>query len=439
MEDLHMPHSPPRRRFLKLAALSLLGGCRGSAEFARKSPPSGLGLTRAKVVVVGGGFAGAALARYLHRLAPRVAITLVEPRRRYFPAPGSQWPLAGIPGPHPGGRDYAALHKAGIQVIEDTVTEARIAERDVLTAGGRALPYDRLVLAPGTRADHAAAPWNPPENVSPAWRPPFTELSRRLSDLSAGARVALLVPPSPFSGPASPYERAGLIAYYLKIRGIDAGVTLLDFNPEFCNQEEFFRGWRALHGYPQAGGRLERHVLSETVNIRREKAGFIVETPDNSLYADLLEIIPPQRAASLAENLGLTDASGWCPVHPLSFESRLQPGIHVIGDACRAGEMGKTAFAANAQAKVCAAALAAMFQGQTPADPIWLEAGYSLLAPEYGISRVNVYYLDPQGMIREIPEPGNGITGTRPHPRHEAVYARSAYLNLIQDTYCCDL
>lgn len=150
----------------------------------------------------------------------------------------------------------------------------------------------------------------------------------------------------------------------------------------------------------------------------------------------VVNVIPPQKASLIAEAAGLTDASGWCPVDPRSFESTLHKGIHVIGDSCIAGEMPKSGYAANTQAKVCAAVIVAMLNGQPVPEPSYMNTCYSLVAPDYGISVAGVYEL-ANGKIVAVKDSG-GVSPKDASPwvrKAEAAYARSWFKNITADMF----
>jgi len=151
---------------------------------------------------------------------------------------------------------------------------------------------------------------------------------------------------------------------------------------------------------------------------------------------DVINLIPPQKAGKIAFDAGLTDATGWCPINPVSFESTIHPGIHVIGDASIAGAMPKSGFAASSQGKVAAAAIVRLFQGKVPAAPSLVNTCYSLLAPGYGISVAGVYRLTAEGIV-EIKDAGGvtPITADDDQLKEEAMFAAGWYNNIVHDTW----
>jgi NADPH-dependent 2,4-dienoyl-CoA reductase/sulfur reductase-like enzyme len=219
-----------------------------------------------------------------------------------------------------------------------------------------------------------------------------------------GGLVVMSAPENPFRCPPGPYERASLIAWYLKQTKPKSKLILLDAKDNFSKQRLFQQAWNAL--YPN----LEWIGLSQGGKVSRVDAKTLSVTTDFQTYrAQVVNVIPPQQAGRIAQLAGVADRSGWCPIDPVTFESALQKNIHVIGDAAIAGAMPKSAFAANAQAKVCAAAIIDLLAGKDPTEPRLLNTCYSIVAPNYGISVAGVYK-PGKGLLSDI----EGAGGTSP-------------------------
>jgi NADPH-dependent 2,4-dienoyl-CoA reductase/sulfur reductase-like enzyme len=262
----------------------------------------------------------------------------------------------------------------------------------VTLAGGPRLAYDRLVLAPGVDLRWDSVPGYTEaaaERMPHAWKAgeQTTLLRRQLEAMPDGGLVVISAPANPYRCPPGPYERASLIAYYLKTQKPKSKLIILDAKDAFSKQRLFQNAWKEL--YP---GLIEWVSLSSGGKVSRVDAvSMTVETDFAKHQAAVANIIPPQKAGHIAELAGVADRTGWCPVEPLSFESTLQPNIHVLGDACIAGAMPKAGFAANAQAKVCAAALVRLLAGKQPDEPRLINTCYTTVAPEYGITVAAVY------------------------------------------------
>src|SRR5262249_9605849 len=202
-----------------------------------------------------------------------------------------------------------------------------------------------------------------------------------------GATVIMSAPANPFRCPPGPYERASLIAHYLKTRKPRSKLIVLDAKDQFSKQRLFQNAWKEL--YPD---HLEWVGLSQGGRVTSVEPGSMpLETELGSHKGAVVNVIPPQKAGRIAEVAGVTDRTGWCPIDPVTFESKLVPNIHLMGDAIIAGGMPKSAFSANAQAKVCAAAIARLLAGQQPEEPRLINTCYSVVGPNYGITVAGVY------------------------------------------------
>jgi len=390
-----------------------------------------------RVVVVGGGFAGTTCARALRHADPRLAVTLVEPNATFTACPFSNEVIAGL-------REIAAQQFTYGHVAADRITIARAsamavdaAARSVALSDGTRLAYDRLVLAPGIDIrwgalagyDEAAV-----QQMPHAWRSGDQTLllRRQLEAMPDGGLVVISAPANPFRCPPGPYERASLIAHYLKTKKPKSKLIVLDAKDAFSKQRLFQAAWAEL--YP---GLLEWVPLSKGGNVTSvEPATRTFVTDFGRHSAAVGNVIPPQKAGRIAEVAGVTDKSGWCPIDPVTFESKLVPGIHVIGDAAIAGAMPKSAFAANAQAKTCAAAVATLLAGGTPASPRLINTCYSLVAPDYGISVAGVY-APTNGQLADVPGAGGVSPQDAPRPTRaaEAVLAAAWFRTITGEVF----
>ena len=247
-----------------------------------------------------------------------------------------------------------------------------------------------------------------------------------------GGTVVMTVPENPYRCPPGPYERASLIAWFLKTRKPRSKLLVLDAKDAFSKQRLFQAAWAAL--YP---GILEYVPLSGGGKVTGVEAGALrVSTDFGEHEGAVVNVIPPQRAGDIARIAGVADRSGWCPVAPDSFESRLVPGIHVIGDAAIAGAMPKSAFAANAQGRVCADAVAALLRGTALPTPRLMNTCYSLVAPDYGISVAGVYR-PANGLWSDIPGAGGTSPPEAPAATREAEarYAEDWFETITADAF----
>ena len=211
-------------------------------------------------------------------------------------------------------------------------------------------------------------------------------LKSQIESMEDGGTVAIVAPANPFRCPPGPYERASLIAYYLKTRKPKSKLLILDAKDAFSKQRLFQNAWKEL--YPN----LEWVSLGQGGKVDSvDPSTKTLKTDFSEHKVNVANVIPPQRAGAIAQQAGVADRTGWCPVDANTFESKLVPNIHVIGDAAIMGAMPKSAFSANAQAKFCAAAVTALLAGQKPAEPRLINTCYSLIAPDYGITVAGVY------------------------------------------------
>ena len=421
-------HRTSRRDFLKTAVAGA-----SAAVLPLPAIAQGAG---GRVVVVGGGFGGATCARFIRRIDPRIAVTLVEASPTFTACPFSNLVIVGLRDlkAQEFGYDKLAADQVTVQISPATAIDTQ--GRNVTLGNGASLPYDRLVLSPGIdiRWDglpgytEAAA-----ERMPHAWKAGEQTLllRRQLEAMEDGGTVVISAPANPFRCPPGPYERASLIAYYLKTKKPKSKLIVLDAKDAFSKQGLFQGAWKAL--YPN----LEWVSLSSGGKVTSVDAGAMTLVTDFARHkADVANVIPPQKAGRIAEIAGAADRTGWCPIDPATFESKLQPNIHVIGDASIAGAMPKSAFTANAQAKVCAAAVAKLVAGGKPDDPKLINTCYSLVAPDYGISVAGVYR-PADGQLKDVEGSGgvspiNAPASTR---AAEATFANGWFSTITQEVF----
>jgi len=426
MDGRHFTRRLSRRDFVKTAA----------AASALLPMPALAQNAGGRVVVVGGGFAGATCARVLKRLDPRITVTLVEASQTFIACPFSNVVIAGLRDLKEQQFGYDKVAASGITMAFSAASAVDPQARTVTLANGSRLPYDRLVLAPGIdiRWDGLPGYTESAANVMPhAWKAGEQTLllRRQLESMADGGLVVISAPANPFRCPPGPYERASLIAHFLKTKKPRAKLILLDAKDAFSKQRLFQNAWKEL--YPN----LEWVSLSQGGKVTAvEPASKTVVTDFSRHQAAVANIIPPQKAARIAELAQVADRSGWCPVDAITFESKQQPNIHVIGDAAIMGAMPKSAFSANAQAKVCAAAVATLLAGQKPEEPRLINTCYSLVAPDYGISVAGVYR-PKDGVLVDIEGAGgvSQIEAPRSTRSAEASYADGWFKTITTEVF----
>ncbi len=372
-----------RRRLIKAAAASAAAAAFPMPSIAQAAP---------RVVIVGGGFGGASCARALRKIDPRIAVTLIAASPVYTAPPHSNTVLAGLSDLKSQQFGYDALKASGIDILLSPLAEIDHGKRRLRLVDNYDLSFDRLVVSPGIAFQpDALEGYN--EAAMALMPPAFTSndeiaiLRRQLEEMNDGDAVIITVPVNPARCPPAPYERASLVAYYLKNYKPRSKVIVLDAKESFTMQKLFQAAWREL--YP---GLIDWVGLSDGGAPRRvDVKTKTVMTDFDKFTGGVINIIPPQRAGNAAMIAGVADRTGWCPVDPLTFESTLRKGIHVIGDAAIAGAMPRSASAAQSQGAICAAAIAVLLSGQRPATPILRSSCFSLIAPDYAISQRGSY------------------------------------------------
>ncbi|MBV0891383.1 NAD(P)/FAD-dependent oxidoreductase [Paracoccus sp. Z118] len=410
----------------------------GAGVGALALPRVGRAQGAAHVVVIGGGFGGATAARYLRRLNPDLRITLVEPNERFATCPFSNLYLGGLREWDSITHGYDDLRAAGVDVIHARAEDVDTTARTVTLSGGSRLDWDRLVLSPGidfrwgelAGYDEAAV-----ELAPHAWKAgPQTQLLRsQLEAMEDGGSFVMVVPQGAFRCPPGPYERASMVAHYFRTHKPRSKVIILDSQDRFSKQPLFQQGWQALYGdMIEWVSQTDDGLVVEVDAAAREA----VTAFGTRHKADVLNVIPPQKAGLIAERAGVTDDTGWVPVVADSFESARVPGVYVLGDATIAAPMPKSGFCANAQGKVAAAAITADLAGREPPPASFANTCYSLIGPGYGISVAGVYRAE-DGKVVEVPDSG-GVSPLEAGPefrRAEAEYGAGWYAAICADIW----
>lgn len=419
-----------RRHFLKLA-----GGVGAASAFGLFPTARAAG---ARVVVIGGGFGGATCAKYIRQMDPSITVTLVEKEPRFITCPFSNLVLGGLRTMDSITQNFDALRKKhGVTIARDEVVGIDPAAKQVKLKGGKTLPYDRLVVSPGISLTYDAVPGysaQAAERMPHAWQagPQTVLLRKQLEAMKDGGLVLMAAPPNPFRCPPGPYERASMIAHYLKQKKPKSKIIIIDAKDKFSKQGLFEEGWKKL--YP---GMIEWVPGGQGGTVRAVDAKkMTVETELENYKPAVANIIPAQKAAQIALSAGLADETGWCPVDPKTFESKKHAGVHVIGDSAIAGALPKSGFAANSEAKMCAAAIVGQLRNQPLADVSLVNTCYSIVGPDYGISVAGVYRVSEKGIV-EI-EGAGGVSpkdASEGFRRDEAKYATGWYQSISEDAW----
>lgn len=392
-----------RREFLKLLGAS---GALGAFPSLAKAA-----FAKGRVVVIGGGYAGATAAKYLRLWGgSELEIILVEKSTTFVSCPMSNLVLGGSKRIGDLTFNFSGLDKYGIKRLHEEVTAIDPDRRKITVDSGDDLTYDRLVMAPGVdfmwdklpMLESAAAQ----EKIPHAWKagPQTVNLRKQLEAMPDGGVFAVSVPLAPYRCPPGPYERVSQAAYYLKQHKPKSKVLVLDANPEIVSKKGLFtKAWADL--YP---GMVEYRPNSAVVDVDVDVR--IAKTEFESVKTDVLNVIPPQSAGKIAKLAGTANVDKrWCEVDFLTYESKIVPNIHIIGDSVSAA-LPKSAHMATSQAKVCASAIVALMAGESPdPQPVFANTCYSFVSDKLAMHVANVYRYDAVKKIM-LPAEGGGVS-----------------------------
>ncbi|MFW5444257.1 MAG: FCSD flavin-binding domain-containing protein [Methylococcaceae bacterium] len=426
-----------RRQFIKLAGSSAALFVPGCNNTGIKSSVT------AHVVIIGGGFGGATAAKTIRQLDPNIQVTLIEPKTEYTTCPGSNWVLGGLKNINTLTFNYKILSNYyGISLIHQRVIKINPEKHLVTLSDNQQINYDRLIVSPGIdfRWDTIEGHDESSTQLIPhAWKAGVqtTLLNNQLKAMHNGGTVVICAPPNPFRCPPGPYERASMIAHYLKKYKPKSKLLILDPKSQFSKQSLFIDGWEKHYGYNSDNSMIEWLSIPDNpvvkINVKRKQ----LETDFGDRFtADVLNYIPAQKAGNIAQTSGLCDNSGWCPVNHKTAESTLHPDIHVIGDASSHSPIPKSAFAANSEAKVCAFAVVNLLNEVELLEPTWINTCYSLITANHGISIAMVYKLGPEDTL--VKAKGSGGVSQNldiQSLRQEAAYAKKWFDSITTDSF----
>jgi NADPH-dependent 2,4-dienoyl-CoA reductase/sulfur reductase-like enzyme len=421
-----------RRAFLKFTSAALgVGGLAGCAA------PTPVGQARPQVVVVGAGFGGATFARHLKRWTPEAEITLIEPLAKFISCPFSNTVLAGTNRLEDLTFPYDNLKRVVDHWVADSVTAIDPVKRKVSTVGGHSFSYDRLVLAGGVelRFDrvlgyHAEAQ----KTVKHAWKASADQtviLRRQLEAMPDGGVFVMASPAAPYRCPPAPYERVCQVATYFKQAKPRSKIILLDANPDIVSKKPLFLAtWNKHYGYGSPDSMIDYRPnhLVRSLDAKRN----IVSSEFDDVHGDVLNVVPPMRAANICALAGARGAGEWCAVDYASFESKTVPHIHILGDSAQT-PYPKSGSVANNTGKMCAYALGELFAGRQPdPSPVVTNTCYSAASESMAFHVATVFRWDPEA--REMrPQPGaNGMS--KAESELEMAYMESWARNVWADT-----
>jgi sulfide dehydrogenase [flavocytochrome c] flavoprotein subunit len=395
-----------RRRFMQIVGVGLAANTPLASLAAVAGKKSGR-----RVVVIGAGFGGTIVAKTIRMLDPGLEVVLVERQKRHVVCPFSNLVIGGLRQIDDLTFDYDRLSaNHGIRMVFGEATSID-PEKKRVAVNDEFISYDRLVLSPGIdfRAEdiEGYALATTPAIMPHAWQAGAQTalIKQQLRDMKDGGTVVMSIPLTPYRCPPAPYERVCMIAWFLKHTKPRSKLIILDANPDLTTMiAPFVKAWETY--YP---GLVEYQSAKRVTAIDAAQRTVLVEGLEE-VRGDVVNLIPPQRAGAIAARAGLIGADRhWCPIDPITFESTLVPGIHVIGDACNADALPKSGTAANAAAKVCAANIVAQMNGQESVTLSATTTCYSFLTHTDAISISGAFKV-ADGRIVAVPD----ASGIRP-------------------------
>ena len=419
-----------RRSFLKLVGAG--AGAAGLPMIGRAAELMPKGAKR--VVVIGGGYGGTIAAKYIRMMDKSIEVVMIERNDHFVSCPFSNLYIGGIlKDLNPLTIKYDKLaSNHGVKVVQAEVTAIDPAAKVVTTSKGT-VSYDRLVVSPGIdfrleemKGYDAAAM----EIMPHAWKagPQTVLLRKQLEAMKDGGTMVMTVPLATYRCPPGPYERASMVAHYLKKNKPKSKLVVLDANPDITSKGGLFKkGWKDNYE-----GIIDYRPAKKVTEVDPSKLTVLVEGLED-VKGDVVNVIPPQRAGQIAVAAGLVgDDKNWCPVNATTFESTKQAGIHVIGDACIAGPMPKSGYSANSEAKVCAMNIVALMNGKETTDLSGINTCYSYITDKDAVSVAAVYAVK-EGKIIAVPNSGGVSPADYSAAKMEAIYAESWLKNILTE------
>jgi sulfite dehydrogenase len=379
-----------RREFIKWMAAS--GGAAAVAGCAGMG-----GSSAGRVVVIGGGYGGATASRYLKLWAPDIDVTMVERNDTFVSCPISNLVLGGNTQMSTITMGYDGLRSRGVNIVRDEVVTVDAGARQVRLASGTALSYDRLIVSPGIDFNYDSIPGlksaDAQNRVLHAWKagPQTAALRKQLEAMRDGGVFVFQFPMAPYRCPPGPYERVCQVADYLKRAKPKSKIIVLDANPDIVSKKGLFlASWNGLYK-----GMIDYRPNSELQDV--DVKGMAVKLTFDSVKGDVLNVVPPHGAGTIARQAGLITANQrWCGVDWLTMESVAIKGVHVLGDATlSAPAMPKSASMANQHAKICAAAVIALLKGEpVHQEPAVMNTCYSFVDGRSAMHVTSIHQYD---------------------------------------------
>jgi NADPH-dependent 2,4-dienoyl-CoA reductase/sulfur reductase-like enzyme len=378
---------------MKLNRRSFIGSGVAAAAVLQAPMVLAAGHGKPRVVVIGGGAGGATAARYIAKDSDgAIDVTLVEPTRTYYTCFFSNLYLGGFRSLESIAHSYGTLAaEYGINVVHDWAVGIDRDAQTVTLAGGASLGYDKLILSPGIDFVDGSVPgWDvTKQNMMPhAYKAGSqTELLKaQIMAMPEGGTFAMVAPPNPYRCPPGPYERVSMVAHMLKQNNPTAKILVADPKPKFSKQGLFEEGWQKH--YPGMIERIGPDFGGENVSVDAD--AMTIDIDGSVENVDVCNVIPAQKAGRICDIAGITEGN-WAPVNAADMSSKIDGNIHVLGDASAQGDMPKSGFSANSQAKVCAMAVRGALTGSSVFPARFSNTCWSLIATDDGV-RVGANY-----------------------------------------------
>jgi sulfide dehydrogenase [flavocytochrome c] flavoprotein chain len=426
-----------RRSFLQSSvALSLLGlgACATTASIPSK----------AKVVVIGGGYGGATAAKYVRMLSDyKIDVVLIEPNESFVSCPISNLVVGGSKQIGDITSAYTGLSKNhGIVIVRDMATAIDATRKTVTLARGATIAYDKLVVSPGIElmmgSIEGLAAAQSSGQILQAWKAgaETVALRKQLQEMPDGGTFAISIPVAPYRCPPGPYERACQVAWYFKQAKPKSKVLILDGNPDVTSKAALFKKVWA----EQYKGMIEYRADHKVTAVDAKNGTIKFEIQDD-VKAAVLNVLPSMRAGTIAQQAGLNNQANnrWCGVNYQTFESTAAKDVHVLGDSIQiAPGMPKSGHMANSHAKVAAAAIVAQLSGwEVNPAPMLTNTCYSFVDDKNVVHVASVHeYVAAEKTFKTVAGSGgvSSIDLKTDVTQLEGVYAMNWAQNIWADT-----
>lgn len=427
-----------RRDFLRMAGIGAASSAVASTGLLAGCASSSINSKGAKVVVIGGGYGGATAAKYVRKFSNYTAdVTLIEPQQNFISCPMSNLVVGGVKQIEDVTISYEGLSKNhGVKLVKDYVAVIEVDKKQVRLGSGPIISYDRLIVSPGIDLNYSNLAGLQSEvaqgQILHAWKAGVqtVALRKQLEAMPNGGVYAITIPQAPYRCPPGPYERASLVADYFKRMKSKSKVLILDANDDVTSKGALFKkAWQER--YASIVEYRSKHNLMD-VDIKTKTLKFEF---NDDVKANVLNVLPPMRAGRIALDSKLANLNNrWCEVDFLTFESKVAPHVHVLGDSIQAApQMPKSGHIANQHGKTCAAAVVALLSGaDVNTSPIYNNTCYSFVSSTdvVHVSSVHRYEAAQKTMLAV---PGSGGVSSVANPL-EGIYALNWAKNIWADT-----